>query len=412
MTSEAQTIFLSYVSPDRDRVRPYADALDSYGFDVWVDYKRLKPGQNWNFEIRRALDKAAIIVVFISNNSVDRRGYAQREIKLALDKAEEKLPGDIYIIPVLLDEDTPIPESIKHLQCVKASDAEHLIAIKEAINHQLNTIGSEIRAAQDRASLSWSEIKYKESWEGLPGYQAEFNLIQFSSAEYPSIGDITTYLRGQLLELVMCERKIKFSQEPERFTFGQTKFSRTYTFDAHCSEPIIAGNVISVSYTVHVNYLGAHPNMFFRTYAFLLDPVFLISSLKELFPYEKQDEAFQLIQSAVREQLSAAVLKPGEESDFVSDMMIQGTGNWGSFTAFVFGKEEIEIRFAPYEVAAYAYGPQFASIRYEKIVHLMRKEYINALGLEGVFWQVERSRSGPNFPMQVEPLVTSAEAAK
>ena len=87
-----------------------------------MDSKRLKVGQNWDFEIRRELDKAAIIVVFISNNSVDRRGYVQREIKLALSKADEKLPTDIYIIPILLDDDAQIPEQIKHIHCVRASD--------------------------------------------------------------------------------------------------------------------------------------------------------------------------------------------------------------------------------------------------------------------------------------------------
>jgi hypothetical protein len=69
-----------------------------------MDYKRVKAGQHWDFEIRRALDKAAIIVVFISNNSIDRRGYVQREIKLALEKAEEKLIGDIYELSLNLGD--------------------------------------------------------------------------------------------------------------------------------------------------------------------------------------------------------------------------------------------------------------------------------------------------------------------
>ena len=89
MPDEAPSIFLSYASPDRDRVMQYADGLESHGFNVWIDYNRLKAGQHWDFEIRRELDKAAIIVVFISNNSVIRRDYVQCEIKLALDKAEE-----------------------------------------------------------------------------------------------------------------------------------------------------------------------------------------------------------------------------------------------------------------------------------------------------------------------------------
>ena len=69
-----------------------------------MDKRRLKGGQNWDFEIKRALQKATVIVVFLSSNSVDRRGYAQREIKAALDQAGDKLIDDIYLIPVMLDE--------------------------------------------------------------------------------------------------------------------------------------------------------------------------------------------------------------------------------------------------------------------------------------------------------------------
>jgi hypothetical protein len=60
MAPELQTVFISYASPDRARVTPYCDRLESRGISVWMDYKRVKSGQHWDFEIRRALDKAAI----------------------------------------------------------------------------------------------------------------------------------------------------------------------------------------------------------------------------------------------------------------------------------------------------------------------------------------------------------------
>lgn len=224
MADELQTTFLSYARPDRDRVAPYADALEAIGFTVWIEYKRLKAGQQWDFEIRRELEKAAIVIVFISNNSVDRRGYVQREIKIALDKAQEKLSGDIYLIPVLLDEDTPIPEEIRHIQCVRSWEADHLGAIEEAIRHQLYAIGSEVRAAQDRSNINWSETRYKEAWAGLPGYEAEYNLLQLSSIDYPQISDITTYMRGYLTSLIMKERRVKFEQNPEFSHSGKINF--------------------------------------------------------------------------------------------------------------------------------------------------------------------------------------------
>src|SRR5258705_8000171 len=135
--SDNELIFISYASPDREHVVPYYDALRARGYDVWMDFRRLKPGQNWDFEIKRALNRATLIIVFVSKNSVDRRGYVQREIKIALDKAMEKLAGDIYLIPVLLDGDATIPDELKQIHIVHASDPDCTEKIEDAIRHQL-----------------------------------------------------------------------------------------------------------------------------------------------------------------------------------------------------------------------------------------------------------------------------------
>ena len=96
MAENSHSIFISYASPDRERVLPYFNWLEKQGFNVWIDCRRLKAGQNWDFEIKRALDKATFVLMFVSNLSYDRRGYLQRELKLALDKLSEKLIDDIY----------------------------------------------------------------------------------------------------------------------------------------------------------------------------------------------------------------------------------------------------------------------------------------------------------------------------
>jgi hypothetical protein len=372
-------VFISYASPDRARVTPYFDRLASRGFGVWMDYKSIKAGQNWDFEIRRALDKASIIVVFISNHSVDRRGYLQREIKLALKKAEEKLTGDIYIIPVLLDLDVTIPDLLREIHCVKAWEADCHASIEDAVNHQLRTLGAEIQAAQDRANLRWSQTEYKESWEGLPGYEAEFNLLQFSSTEYPHIGDITVFVHGQLMALIMEERRVKFQQIPDFFSFGQSKPYRMNTFDAHCSEPIISGKIISVPYNVHWYGAGAaHANMYFLTYAFFLDPVVHIPSLKHIF---RDDTALGIIQSEVRQQLLAHSSTQEELPSRDREWVEKGTEHWENFRAFVFKEKELELFFAPYQVDCFAAGPQSATIKYDRIAALMLKEYVYSLGI-------------------------------
>jgi len=55
MAEDVYLIFISYATPDQERVLPFFEWLEKEGFDVWVDCRRLKPGQNWSFEIQRAL---------------------------------------------------------------------------------------------------------------------------------------------------------------------------------------------------------------------------------------------------------------------------------------------------------------------------------------------------------------------
>lgn len=43
-------IAISYATPDRDRVFAYYDYLAREGFNLWMDKKKLKGGQNWDFE--------------------------------------------------------------------------------------------------------------------------------------------------------------------------------------------------------------------------------------------------------------------------------------------------------------------------------------------------------------------------
>jgi hypothetical protein len=115
LEKERNLIFVSYTKADRERVSPYYSALKSSSYQVWMDIYDIKGGQNWDFEIVKAIDVATIIVAFVSKNSVDRRGYIQKELRTALEKYREKLVDDIFLIPVMLD-DIDIPAQLKPLQ--------------------------------------------------------------------------------------------------------------------------------------------------------------------------------------------------------------------------------------------------------------------------------------------------------
>lgn len=376
---EEPLVFLSYTSADREQVGEVASKLIANKVDAWIDYRRIKPGQNWDFEIRKALDRAAIIVVFISENSVKKTGYVQRELKLALEKAEEKLVEDIYLIPVLLDDATPIPAQLKDRHFIRYSDDNFIGNLIGAISSQLQKIGSELSEAQAAAEITWSGYRFFERRDGAPGYEAEMRLFRLSSDVYPQISQIGDHIKGHLLDYIFEFRAQLLEVDTPFFNYGQERWRRTHTIDLQSAGPSVHGRFISLVYAVHTYYAGAaHPNIGFRTFNFFIDPLFSIDTLALLF--EDPDGAFSITQAEARRQLLEA--REGLEFALDEDTVNHGTEDWDDFKSFAFKEDGIELLFAPYEVASYAEGPQFVEIKYDLVKHLLKPTFRSALDLE------------------------------
>lgn len=377
-------IFLSYATPDRERVLAFYEWLKQVGFNVWIDCRSIKPGQNWDFEIKRALDKYSLVVAFVSHNSFNRRGYVQRELKLALDKLSEKLIDDIYVIPVLLDEGVELPDQLKSIQCIAAADPQCNENIADALTYQLGRLGIAQQKTQRKEDIYWASSTMRESWDGLPGYEVELQLLSFTSDRYANVSQIGEYLRGVFLKSLFTHRADKLAQSPDHFNYGQDKYRRTNTYDAHCSEPSIKGKVLTVQYAVHWYGAGAaHPNYHFETFCFVLEPLTLISSLQSFFV--EPNNALAVIQEEVRAQLHAVQLEvtaDDEGATLECDWIERGTKEWSDFGAFVFGQDKLDLLFAPYQVATYACGAQFAEIPFARLATLIRPEFRSALGIE------------------------------
>jgi TIR domain len=108
--SEVQ-IFLSYAKQDRQKVSKLYDFLAAQGFNPWMDKKNLLPGMKWRPTIEKAIHDSDFFVACTSHNSVNRRGFLQKEIKIALDILDQMLDEDIYLIPARL-EDCEIPRQL------------------------------------------------------------------------------------------------------------------------------------------------------------------------------------------------------------------------------------------------------------------------------------------------------------
>jgi hypothetical protein len=93
-------VFLCYAAQDTEAVRSLHARLKEQFLDPWLDEEKLIPGQDWQLEIRKAVRESDLFLVCLSRHSVSKVGFVQREIRFALDIAEEQPEGSIFVVPV------------------------------------------------------------------------------------------------------------------------------------------------------------------------------------------------------------------------------------------------------------------------------------------------------------------------
>lgn len=111
-------VFLCHASQDKSTVRDlYRKLAAEPWIDPWLDEEKLFPGQDWNLEIEKAVESSDAVIVCLSNNSVTKEGYVQKELRQVFRVAEEKPEGVIFMLPVRLD-DCSLPRKLQATQAI------------------------------------------------------------------------------------------------------------------------------------------------------------------------------------------------------------------------------------------------------------------------------------------------------
>lgn len=109
-------VFLCHASADKPTVRELYQRLKGEGWiDAWLDVARILPGQHWTTVIKQSLAEADSVIILISNNSINREGFVQREMNFAWEISLEKPRNVIYLIPLRL-EDCDVPYDLRERQ--------------------------------------------------------------------------------------------------------------------------------------------------------------------------------------------------------------------------------------------------------------------------------------------------------
>ena len=138
-TNRSLKVFLCHASSDKPEVWKLYSRLVNDGVDAWLDKEKLIPGQNWQIEIPKAVRNSDVVIVCLSSKSISKEGFVQKEIKIALDAADEKPEGTIFIIPARLEE-CNIPERISQFHWVDLYSENGYEWLLKALSLRASTI--------------------------------------------------------------------------------------------------------------------------------------------------------------------------------------------------------------------------------------------------------------------------------
>jgi hypothetical protein len=363
-------IFISYAREDQSVVADEVYLpLKEMGYDPWMDTADIVGGEDWGHAIERAIAKADFFLACLSARSIRKRGILQTEIQRAIEKWKEKLPDDIYLVPLRL-EPCELPDRLSPFQAIDFFLSDGRDRLRQALDLGIARLGKAHSPSQAN-SLAYSIARqsYEAAAEGDPPFVVEIHYPKIAPQDAPWAIEINGRIAGWIAE---------YRQEMGRFQLPwiAIKVPRN-RLSGLKSQLLIDYKValyrerlFSVEFTVWTYGAGAaHGNTAFRTFNFWLEPVGLIQ-LGDLF-VEGSNYLDRLSQLS-REELRG---KRGAQ-EWPEDGWIEKgtTATHENFNCFSITETGLRILIAPYQVGPFAWGSHEIPIAYAQIRDILRPD--------------------------------------
>ncbi|MDD2920707.1 MAG: SUMF1/EgtB/PvdO family nonheme iron enzyme [Anaerolineales bacterium] len=175
-TTRPLKVFLCHASADKPNVRKLYAYLKKQKIDAWLDAEKLLGGQNWRTEIPKAIKASDAIIVCLSKNSINKEGYIQKEIKFALDKAEEMPSGRIFIIPAKLEE-CEAPDELADYHWVNLFEEDGYRRLMRSLRARAAQIGTVTEISDLPHDEETEPLESKDNSIGVGGDVSGANII-------------------------------------------------------------------------------------------------------------------------------------------------------------------------------------------------------------------------------------------
>lgn len=359
-------VFISYAKEDHETAEKLFDFLTFYHYAPWLDKKKLLPGQDWNTEIKLALKKADFIVLLLSKTSVAKRGFVQREFKLALEYCEEKLDTDIYIIPCKID-DCKVPDKLTKFQWAELSKPDSFELILNSLNQQRKKYEDYDRSkVAMNTSFEFNEISIQKVTGNKPQNNIDIVYPKFLDIDNEDLRLLNTYIEYIVFKsyngFILPFRESLFEEYvEEEYEFPDNELQLSYKVELL--------TLHFISYTIFTyTYTGGAHGMYGTTgYNYRLNPL-IEFNLETLLDHET--DTLQTLQTLCRQKLLKKAKEEfdieKEEDFFLYDNPLEL--KWDTFNNFYLNKDSFVIIFSIYQITAYALGQHEVEVKFDELL--------------------------------------------
>lgn len=367
-------IFLSYAKEDQNRALEYYDLLLQEGVIPWMDVKCILPGQNWEMEVDKAISDANIIILLLSKQSVNKRGFVQREVNDAIERLRYRQPTDIYVIPLLLEQ-CDVPDYIAtRLQYVDLSSsgawdqvrASLILAAKQQSIHLAKGINSgPFRVFTD---------KLEDQWAGVPGHDIKIEYPRFESVSHPIFAkELTLLFGGRATRALIESRRNPWNQSPDLFPEIGGFASMNGRWDEF---RIVHATDQFLSLVYKVGWYGAgaaHPNSYFQTYNFSMHERIILLNLENYFS-DFNSAIMRISELVLAELCHNYWSRTGEQPDEhqLNWFKSGSAADIKNFKNFTVSSDHFTFLFAPYQVSSFAMGMWSADVSFYNLHDLLK----------------------------------------
>lgn len=369
-------VFVSYAKEDQDRVLKYYDLLLQEGVVPWMDMKHLLPGQNWEAEIDKAFSDANVVILMLSKQSVNKRGFVQREANDAIERLRYKQPADIYVIPLLL-EPCDVPDQIAgRLQYVDLSALGAWNQVRASLKLAAEQQSIELAQGINAGPFRMFTEKVEDQWNGAPGHSIEVEYPRFESVSRPDLAkELTLLFGGRAARTLIESRQKPWDQSPDLFP----KIDGFTAMNGRWDRFMIVhttNQLLSLAYDVGWYGAGAaHPNSFFQTYNFSMLERLHLLKLEDFF-IDEVSALKRISELCISDLCRDYWNRTGEKPDEYQLKWFQdGAGaNIENFSSFTIDADHFTFLFAPYQVSSYAMGRWSADVSFYDLLDVLKPD--------------------------------------